>query len=123
MKIIYKTKVKFSASQFSPKVFMANERTLTHWMHTGVLVTTLSLTLMHMHNSMAHVTGLILAPVAMLLFLYPHYKFTRRAKALEEQMPSSSICDTKGPLMIVIALALAIIVTTLINLSQKLKKL
>eukprot|EP01066_Platyproteum_vivax_P004509 Platyproteum_vivax@DN15863_c0_g1_i1.p1 len=111
--------VHFSNAQFLPKVFLANERTLMHWLHTGMLILTLSLALMHLDHPALHLTGMFLSPIALFLFLYPYMKYCKRAEAITNQVPTDWFYDVTGPAVVVTAFSLAILSSSLINIYYK----
>jgi uncharacterized membrane protein YidH (DUF202 family) len=115
-------------ARIEPKTFFANERTFIQWLTTAVLLTTLSLALLNYDTRPAYAAGLAIFPIAIFFILYAlggnnlgfllccvvnlesAGTFLWRLRALKEKK-NMSYHDTTGPVLLVIGLMGAIILT------------
>ena len=106
--------------KIDPKTFFANERTFLKWLSISVLIGLMSLTLLNFSDSDsdgAELAGLVLLPVSIAYMLYSLFVFRSRAHKIYMREPMR-YDDTRGPTILVIILATAMALATILSLQK-----
>lgn len=107
--------------KIDPKTFFANERTFLKWLSISVMVGLMSLTLLNFGDSQtggAELAGLVLLPVSIAFMIYALIIFRDRAHKIYMREPMR-YDDTRGPTMLVIVLAAALVLATVFSLQRQ----
>jgi len=107
-----------SVQKIEPKVFFANERTFLHWLHHGVILSTIASGILSFGaesgETWAEYYALILLPISLAFCVYAMNTFLWRADRIKSRIPGRWD-DSTGPLM----LGGSIAVVLLVNLVTK----
>eukprot|EP00744_Colponema_vietnamica_P000829 GILI01001439.1.p1 GENE.GILI01001439.1~~GILI01001439.1.p1 ORF type:complete len:179 (+),score=47.39 GILI01001439.1:82-618(+) len=106
--------------KIDPKTFFANERTFLKWLSISVLIGAMALTLLNFSDSDsdgAQLAGLVLLPVSISYMLYSLMVFRNRANKIYLREPMR-YDDTRGPTILVIILAVAVLLATTFSLQK-----
>uniref|UniRef100_A0A7S0J3U3 DUF202 domain-containing protein n=1 Tax=Calcidiscus leptoporus TaxID=127549 RepID=A0A7S0J3U3_9EUKA len=103
-----------------PKLFFANERTLLHWLHTCLTLTSIGLVLTAASDSTSPImltAGVILSIVSVALMWYAYRVFLWRMDRISSRAGERAD-DPIGPLLISGALVAALTATAIVTLSS-----
>ena len=100
-----------------PKVFFANERTFLAWMNMSVTLASIAVAILSFGDSedSSQLYGFVMLPVSVVFCLYALFLYLRRGKMIKERSPGP-YADTRGPIILSIILAIAIIVNFTLKL-------
>lgn len=108
-----------SIQKIEPKVFFANERTFLHWLHHGVILSTVASGILSFSQETDSIWGawyaLILLPIALGFCVYAVHIFLWRADRIKTRIPGRWD-DPFGPML----LGSAVVVVLLVNFCLKL---
>lgn len=111
--------------KIDPKTFFANERTFLKWLTISVMLGLMSVTLLNFantNNDGAELAGIIMLPVSISFMIYALVMFRYRARCIYMREPMR-YDDTKGPTVLVLVLASAMIIATGLSLQRAYAKL
>ena len=106
--------------KIDPKTFFANERTFLKWLSISTMVGAMSVALLGFADATsdgAQLAGIILLPVSILFMVYALAVFRRRAHCIYMREPIR-YDDTRGPTLLVVILAVALIMSTYFSLRR-----
>jgi SPX domain protein involved in polyphosphate accumulation/uncharacterized membrane protein YidH (DUF202 family) len=102
-----------SVQKIEPKTFFANERTFLHWLHHGVILSSIAAAILAFSNETgekwAHVYALALLPLSLAFCIYALNVFLWRADRIKTRVPGRWD-DPRGPLLLGGILALILTV-------------
>jgi uncharacterized membrane protein YidH (DUF202 family) len=111
--------------KIDPKTFFANERTFLKWMSISAMLGAVSVALLNfadIHNDGAEFAGIVLLPVAIFFMVHALVTFRHRAHCIYMREPMR-YDDTRGPTMLVIVLAAALLLSTYFSLQRSTARL
>jgi VTC domain/Domain of unknown function (DUF202) len=92
-----------SVQKIEPKVFFANERTYLHWLHHGVILSTIASGMLAFSQeegaSWGEFYALLLLPLSLAFCIYALYTYLWRADRIKTRIPGRWD-DTVGPLIL-----------------------
>ena len=89
---------RYAPVRVEPKVYFANERTFIQWMGVAILLVTLSLALVSFGTETAFATGLVCAPVALVVLWYALWLYIWRARQISTKSNASRVRRAERPL-------------------------
>jgi len=98
--------------KIEPKIFFANERTFLHWLHHGVVLSTIASGILAFSRETGQIWAaeyaLILLPISLGFCIYATHVFLWRADRIKSRIPSRWD-DPTGPLILGSVLALVLL--------------
>ena len=92
-----------SVQKIEPKVFFANERTYLHWLHIGVILSTIASGILSFSEetgaTWGEFYGLLLLPLSLAFCIYALYIFLWRADRIRTRIPARWD-DSFGPMVL-----------------------
>jgi VTC domain/Domain of unknown function (DUF202) len=108
-----------SVQKIEPKVFFANERTYLHWLHHGVILSSIASSILafseHSGNTWGQMYALLLLPISLGFCIYALNTFLWRADRIRSRIPSSW-ADAVGPIYLGSILALVLTLNLFVKL-------
>uniref|UniRef100_A0A0G4G503 SPX domain-containing protein n=1 Tax=Chromera velia CCMP2878 TaxID=1169474 RepID=A0A0G4G503_9ALVE len=104
--------------RLEPKSFFAAERVFLHYVNHALYVGAMAIALYDLGPRWTRISGMIMAPVSIVLLVYSYIVFRTRSKAIKEFRPNSRFDHDTGPLVVFVVLALALLATIFVNLEE-----
>lgn len=108
-----------SVQKIEPKVFLANERTYLHWLHHGVILSSVASSILafseHSGETWGQIYALMLLPIALGFCIYALNTFLWRADRIRSRIPATW-ADAVGPLCLGAILAVVMTINFIIKL-------
>lgn len=107
-----------SVQKIEPKVFFANERTYLHWLHHGVILSSIASSILafseHSGETWGQLYALLLLPIALGFCIYALNTFLWRADRIRSRIPTQW-ADALGPIYLGSILAVVLTINLVIK--------
>ena len=115
-----KDKIVAIPCKVEPKVFFANERTFLSWLNFSIFLGGIGTALMGLGRDASRISGLAFVFVSVLFSFYALYIFIWRGRKIRERDPGP-YDDTFGPIVLVVAFLLALLVALVFKFPLKVR--